>query len=291
MKTHTAALVAILSSSCILATGIVSAQPQIEVKRAIKIGSTSSSTFDAPTQHTIVVGQAGASSISSFQTAMQFEFKIEGAPVNVTNFKVTSASWSLVRNGATLWNKTPFGAYHPLDQGNPDYLPFNMSGQSVMPTGTNQWVADLNGDGSGVIIPTISKFQLVTHPVTLGGVRPLLTTAGHYYTLWYEMSISYTYGESNYTRTLAPSETSVTLLVTNDIPGWQGTGASEVILEISDNLANWQVAPISLPYPLPTVVPNIISLVPKTTNVPGLGSDKRFYRYKQTSIVSLFPPS
>lgn len=268
----------------------LSAQPTVAVKRAIVVNKpTSSGTFNAPTDHTVVIGQAGSNQVTSFQTALQFEFLVEGSPVNVSNFKMTRGDFTLVRNGSIVpnWNKSAFGSYHPIDQGSPDYLPFNAAGASVMPTGMNQWVSDLNGDGLGVVLPSVSKFQVVNHPVGLGTTtRPLLSAVGDYYTLWYDIVINYQYGEGSYTKTFTPSETVVSILVTNNVDTWNGgsTKPTKIVLELSDNLADWQVADVSVPTPLPKVVPNIIALVPKTTSVPGLSADRRFYRFKQETI-------
>jgi hypothetical protein len=266
--------------------------PHIEVRHAIKVnGGTSASTFDVQTDRNIVVGLSGANNINSFQTAIQFVCKDGETAVNVQNFKVTRGDFTLVRNGLTVWDKTPFGSYHPISEGNPDYLVYTTSAE-VTPTGPNKWVSDLNGDGLGTIIPNLSKFQLVNHVVSLGSIpRPKLATPGDYYTLWYDMTITYIYNGTPYTRVFVPSETAVQIMVIADIPGFVnvGGGPSRIDLEISDNLQNWQIAPIPVPHPRPAVVPNIIALVPRTTAVNGLVNSRRFYRFTQTEINPPLP--
>jgi hypothetical protein len=105
------------------------------------------------------------------------------------------------------------------------------------------------------------------------------------------MTITYIYNGTPYTRVFVPSETAVQIMVIADIPGFVnvGGGPSRIDLEISDNLQNWQIAPIPVPHPRPAVVPNIIALVPRTTAVNGLVNSRRFYRFTQTEINPPLP--
>ena len=227
-------------------------------------------------------------------TGLQIEFQsADGTPVNVTDVKFGRFEYTLIQNGAVVWKDVPIGSYHPAPQGSPDNYVFDSVGNDVTPT--SGFVAGYLGDNSGTTIPTMSRFQLLDQTTTLGTPdRPLLGLSGHYYSLVYNISISYTYGGVTYNKTLTQSDTEVLVRMTDGLLEYVApTDPSKQVpclveLQVSNDLVNWVTAPnVVIPSSRPTLPLNIMALMPETTEIPGVPKiGKRFARYVQIPKTS-----
>lgn len=234
------------------------------------------------------VADVALNKVTTIGTGLQIEFQSStGTPVDVTNFKVARAEFTLIQNGVTVWNNVPLGSYHPVAQGSPDYYVYNASNANVTPV--SGFVAGYLGDNSGATVPVVSKFQVLDQTITLGTAdRPLLTASGQYYSLVYNIVFSYVYDGVAYTKTLTPVETEMLVRVTEGL--LPSSSPCLIQLQVSDDLSKWVVASnVMIPSPRPTLQQhlNTINLVPATTVVPGLNTNlNRFYRYAQIPITS-----
>lgn len=218
--------------------------------------------------------------ITTLGTGLQIEFQsASGTPVDVTNVKFGKFDFTLIQNGKTVWNKVPLGSYHPAGQGSPDYYCYRKDGTDVTPT--SGFIAGYLGDNSGANIPVMSKFQLLDQTITLGVAgRPMMNLSGDYYSLVYDIELSYTYEGVMYTKTITQTETEVLVRMVEGLMEYIAPTSNEVPclveLQVSDDLANWATVPgvvIPSPRPTPAQFLNTINLVPPS------GKREQFFRY------------
>ena len=215
---------------------------------------------------------------------MQFEFRVGGVPVNVTDFNVSTATYTLTNSGSsTAWTNLPHGAYNPAGDGSrPDLITYNAAGVKTSVDGVQVIGAN--------IIPVVSKVQVLDQVVTLGIARPKLTAAGQYYKLERSWTFTYKYGGNSYSHTITPSQSAVTVTVYDDIPGFTpgelpGPFPISTRLQVSQDLSNWVTFPsteIFVPYPAPALtVGEMTALFPSSSLHPPeiTLSTPRFYRF------------
>lgn len=260
--------------------GLVSAADEepinVEITRAVVINGTANASSIGVAPSTITLGVTGADKVNAIGVAMQYQFlDSSGNPVNITNFQVTSATYTLVHNGIIIpnWTNVTHGAYNPIgDSSVPDLIAYNSAGTKVSTDG--QQVV-------GTIIPTMSKFQILDQQITLGAARPKLMVAGDYYRLDRKWSFSYVYGGQSYTHVITPLQSYVKVLVLPDLPGFdqlEALGPFQIRLMASVDLVNWVPTNIEIPDPRPTDSQTIIALA----TIPGLAMNgKLFLRYQQ----------
>jgi len=268
--------------------------PIVVAKAAVVVNGAPTSANIPSLPSKVTVADVGLSGIVHIGTALQFEFQDSaGHPINVDNFQAARADFTLVGNGVTYWNATPLGSYHPDAQGTPYYHAYNVGGVDVSPA--SGYVAGYLGNNSGVVLPTVSKFQVTSEMIPLGGESglPMFTMAGNYYSLTYTWVISYSYLGTSYTKTLSPSDTEVMVQVVAGLPEYSGDPTKPAIIQlrVSDDLVNWVVPQgVVIPNPRPTQVLNIIALLPKTTSFLGqTTASRRFFEYVQTTITPITP--
>ncbi len=276
----------VTASAALVSAALAADGPSVIIKRAIVINGAADASVIGTAPSNVTIGITGCGNVNNFGTALQFQFVDgEGTPINVTDFKVTSATYTLYRDGVivTNWNTVSHGAYNPVgDTAKPDLLFYDTTATQVSVNGTQV---------TGTNIPTGSKFQVLDQQVTLGTAsRPKFTTVGQYYRLERTWTFTYVWNEQSYTRTLVPSETSVNIRVSPDLPGFNSgeeSGPFMVGLQVSENLVTWVEVDAEIPYPRPTTVEGIEAFFPRSKQIAGFANDQRmrFYRYTMHNMT------
>lgn len=246
-------------------------------KTALVNGTADANSLTVPLS-TASVGVTGCGNVATIGAALEFQFKNGLIPVNVTGFKMTSATYTLVNSGAaTSWTNVPQGAYNPTgDLSVPDMLTYDLAG--------NKTSVD-NTAVVGTSVATVSRFQILDQEIVLGNTaRPRFTTAGQYYELTRSLTFTYTYAGVVYNDSITPTQSAVRVQVQQDLAGFipVGVGPFPINLQVSQDMVNWKAVLVPIPYPRPTAVADIIALCPATVPVPGLiSTTTRFYRFVQ----------
>jgi len=252
----------------------------VKITRAVVINGNADASSLGVAPSALAIGVTGANNVDSIGVALRFQFvdKITGAPVNVTNFTFSSATYTLINTGAaTTWTNVADGAYNPAgDTSVPDMVSYDMAGAKVSADG--QQIV-------GTTIPIMSKFELTNQLITLGAARPKFSASGQYYRLERTLGLSYTYGGQSYTHTIAPSDSFVQVTVQPDMVGFSSGGSVgpfQIRLMASVDLQNWVPVPVNgpIPYPLPIDPKVVIAMAP--TVIPGLTvNGKLFLRFQE----------
>lgn len=279
-------LLALLSLTTL---AVSAAKPNIKVDATAKPnGNADAASLQGDPLKYVAVVTTGANLITNIETAMQFQFfdSVTGNPVNVQNFKVTEAKYSLYRNDVAIpsWVFQPHGAWNPPgDSATPDLLAYNNVGAQVS---TNDRQVTSN-----VAIPLVSKVQVLRQSISLGTPsRPLFAVAGDKYGLERFWTFTYTYQNVTYeNQTLPLGQTYVEILVVPDIPNIpettvdDGPGPFTLKFQVSENLGQWYTVPFSnlnVTSVCPKTYDEFVVWYPLTENLGGklLRTDRRFYR-------------
>lgn len=273
----------------VLSTLVVSAaKPVIKVVATAKPnGVADANSLVGDPMKYVTVATTGANLITNIETAMQFQFtdSVTGDPVNVQNFTVSIAKYSLYYNDAAIetWAYQPHGGWNPPgDSSSPDLLAYNAIGTKVSVDGTQV---------VGTLIPSVSRIQVLRQPISLGTAsRPLLTAKGHKYGLERFWTFTYTHNGITYTNeSLDIDQTYIEIKVVQDIPDILGTpidnGPGPFILrfQVSDNLAKWYSVPflqLNTTPTYPVTYNDFVAWYPLNQNLGGklVRTDRRFYR-------------
>ncbi len=278
-----AALAAIVAIAISNTASAVDSPVQVLVTPAVTINNPATAATIGVAPANALVGLTGCNNVSTIGAAMEIKFMLAGQPVNVTNFKVTSAGYTLLRNGGpTTWINVGHGSYNPTGDGSrPDFVAYNTAG---IKTSTDNLAL------VGTNVPTVHKFQLTDQVVTLGTTaRPVMSSIGNSYRLERSWVLEYNYDSVVYTHNITPAQSTVTVMVSEDLPGFtagSSVGPFVIGLQVGTDLQNWVIPPgVSVPYPRPTQVSEIIALAPGSMTIPGLTTNtKRFYRFYQQPV-------
>jgi hypothetical protein len=281
LKSLVVAFVAIVSS---LISNLY-AQATIVVQKNVVLNGAATSTSNT-TPDTVFVSPTGAASLNNFGVAYEILLMhpTTGAPVNVQDFKVLSATHTLKKEGVnTTWVNIAAGSYNPPgDSSRPDFVVRNSSGAQ---TSVNLTAV------VGTVVPTAHKFQVLDFNVPLGtAARPKLVSQGQYYTLIRDISFEYKYLNVLYTKTLSEQVRVEVVDPTKVLPETlsqetkdefiNSPGGFKISFQVSQNLQNWFLVSVPLPVPFSGSVADTIALLPANQTVAGLTrNDLRFYRF------------
>jgi hypothetical protein len=234
--------------------------------------NTAATSVDSEKSAVANVTVAGASSVDYFGASMHLQFVDEdGDPVNVQNFKVTSLTHTLTKEGVpvTNWFEVPAGAYNaPGDTNRPDFVVRDRDG---VQTSVNMTQV------VGTTVSVASKFEALDQVVTLGTpTRPKLANIGDNYRFVRDIVFQYEFAGENFEE--EHSEEVLIRVIPNQSGEFSGPGV--ITLQVSENLTTWFSPPVELPNVVPTLVSDVIALFPKGTEHSfPIGEDRRFYRF------------
>jgi hypothetical protein len=276
--------------SLLLATivSLMAAEPTVKVIAVIVPGATATEATLSTHGPTAALAVSGCNLMQKFGIAMSFQFLENGTPVQVSNFVIDSATYSVVRyrqsdSTAVTVLSNPFGSYISGGAARPLVLARNTSNVKV--SGENVAIANTTLQG-------VSTFLMLEQEIPLNnGTRTRMAIVGDSYEFQWNIVGRYRYSNQDYSFPVTINSIKVKIQVVPNLPGFVPVTSawSAIRLHASTDLTGWFPVPeISIPQPLPLGVTELLALSSgKTvTGISQVDRQKKFFlRWEQMPVV------